>query len=443
MLMGGCGLYGTYSRPDLDVNVDSLYRASLAPTDSAGLSALPWRRLFTDSCLQSLIAAGLERNVDLEVARLQVTEAQAVLANARLSYLPSAALTPQASVSRFDSETKKTYSVGGTVSWDVDLPGRTTNAKRAAAASLDQSVTNVQLAQCQLVATIAESYYTLLMLDEQLAISIRTAANWDQTIAALQVLAQAGRTNEVAVRRAQARRTALDASVLNIRQSIGETENALSALLKEPPHAIVRSALADQRFADEVSVGVPLALLSGRPDVRMAEAALAQAFYAVNSARAAFYPTLTLSGTLGWTNSGGGAIVNPAQWLTSAMTSLTAPLFTRGTNCANLRIAEARQREATLRFEQSLLDVGNEVNDALAQWQTADARIRLDSLQIADLDAATEQTRLLVRYSSVNYLEVLTAEQSLLTARLTLAQDRIAKISAVVRLYCALGGGAE
>lgn len=148
MLMGGCGLYGTYSRPDLDVNVDSLYRTSLAPTDSAGLSALPWRRLFTDSCLQSLIAAGLERNVDLEVARLQVTEAQAVLANARLACLPSAVLTPQASVSRFDSETKKTYSVGGTVSWDVDLPGRTTNAKRAAAASLDQSVANVQLAQC-------------------------------------------------------------------------------------------------------------------------------------------------------------------------------------------------------------------------------------------------------------------------------------------------------
>lgn len=242
---------------------------------------------------------------------------------------------------------------------------------------------------------------------------------------------------------ARANRTALNASILNIRKSISETENALSVLLKEPAHAINRSTLADLHFSDDISIGLPLWLLGNRPDVRQAEAALAEAFYATNAARAAFYPSLTLSGSLGWTNNGGGAILNPGKWLSSAIASLTAPLFNKGTNIANLKIAKARQQEATLRFEQSLLDAGNEVNDALTEWQTADGRIRLDRRQITDLEAATEKTRLLVRYTSANYLEVLTAQQSLLNARLTLAQDRIGKIQAVVRLYHALGGGTE
>lgn len=231
--------------------------------------------------------------------------------------------------------------------------------------------------------------------------------------------------------------------MLTISRSISETENALSALLKEPAHAISRSTLADQHFSDSLSVGLPLSLLSNRPDVRQAEAALAESFYATNSARAAFYPALTLSGSLGWTNNGGGTILNPGKWLSSAMASLTAPLFNKGTNIANLKVARAQQQEAVLRFEQKLLTAGNEVNDALTEWQTADGRIIHDLQQTADLEVAVENTLLLVRYTSANYLEVLTAQQSLLAARLTLAQDRISKILAVIHLYHALGGGKQ
>lgn len=442
-LLNGCGIYTRYSRPDLDVCADSLYRTPVAEKDSSTVASKPWRELFTDPHLQALIATGLERNTDFGIARLQVEEAQAVLTNARLSYLPSVSLTPQASISRYNGETKKNYNIGATASWEVDLFGRVTNAQRGAAASLEQSRAYAQTVQTQLVATIAESYYTLLMLDEQLAISSETRANWEETITTLEALAQAGKTDDVAVHQTRANRTALDASILNIRKSISETENALSALLKEPARAISRSTLTDQHFSDEIFVGVPLLLLGNRPDVRQAEAALAEAFYATNAARAAFYPSLTLSGSLGWTNNGGGAITNPGKWLSSAIASLIAPLFNKGTNIANLKIAKARQQEATLRFEQSLLDAGNEVNDALTEWQTADGRIRLDRRQITDLEAATEKTRLLVRYTSANYLEELTAQQSLLNARLTLAQDRIGKIQAVVRLYHALGGGTE
>lgn len=443
ILLSGCGLYTRYSRPELKICTDSLYRSTGMQADSSTMASKPWRELFTDSHLQTLITAALQRNTDLDIARLQVEEARAVLLNARLSYLPSLNLTPQGSVSHYNGETKDIYDIGATASWELEIFGRVTNAKRAALASFEQSRAYVQAVQTQLVATIAESYYTLLMLDEQLNISNETLANWDETIATLEALVQAGKANDVAVHQARANRASLEASIQTVRKSICETENALSALLKEPAHSIERGTLNSQHFSDDISVGLPLQILSNRPDVRQAEAALAEAFYVTNSARAAFYPNLTLSGTLGWTNNGNGVTLNPGKWLSSAIASLTAPLFNKGTNIANLKVAKARQQEAVLRFEQSLLDAGNEVNNALTGWQTADSRIRFDEEQIADLEAATEKTKLLVRYSSSNYLEVLTAQQSLLDARLTLAQDRIGKIQAVISLYHALGGGTE
>lgn len=442
-MLSGCGLYQRYTRPQLDVDTDSLYRQPAGQADTATLAAKPWREIFTDPQLQALIERALECNTDLAVARLQAEEAQASLQSARLSYLPSVSLAPQAGVSHYNGETKKTYNIGATAAWEVEVFGRITNAKRGAEAALEQSQAYRQAVQTQLVATIAESYYALLMLDEQLAISQQTLKNWDETVATLQALVEAGRANDVAVHQAQASRIALQAAVVSLQKSVSETENSLCTLLKDTPHAIGRSTLQTQSFPDELQVGVPLLLLSHRPDVRQAEAALAQAFYATNSARAAFYPNLTLSGTIGWTNNGGGSILNPGKWLTSAIAQLTAPLFNKGTNVANLKIARTRQEEAKLRFEQSLLNAGTEVNDALTAWQTADQRIRLDQEQVAQLEAATEKTRLLVQHTSVNYLEVLTAQQSLLSAQLTLAQDRAAKLQSAVSLYHALGGGTE
>lgn len=440
-LLSGCGIYNRYSRPNLEVNTDSLYRETGLLADTTTIAATPWREIFTDPHLQTLIATGLERNTDLGIARLQVEEAQAVLMNARLSYLPSVNLTPQAGISHYNGETKKTYTLEATAAWEVDIFGKVNNSRRGAAAALEQSHAYAQAVQTGLVATIAESYYTLLMLDEQLTISEQALANWDETITTLKALAEAGKANDVAVHQARANRTALNASLLTIRKSIRETENSLCALLKESSHTISRGTLGEQSFSDELSIGIPLQLLANRPDVQQAEFALAEAFYATNAARTSFYPSLTLSGTLGWTNNGGGTILNPGKWLSNAIAQLVTPLFNKGTNIANLKIAKARQQEAVLRFEQSLLNAGNEVNDALTEWQTADGRIRLDYQQTADLEAATEKTRLLMRYTSANYLEVLTAQQSLLNARLTLAQDQASKIQSVIHLYHALGGG--
>lgn len=376
-----------------------------------------------------------------QFARLQIEEAEASLMNARLSYLPSFSLSPEAGVSRYDGTTARTYNIAASASWEQDIFGRNTNVKRAAAAALHGSRDYAQAVQTQLIATIANSYYTLLMLDAQREIGERTVKNWEQTIRTMEALKQAGQTNDAAVLQARANKMQLEASLLSIVRSITEMENALSALLALPSQTVERGSLASAVFPDHLSAGLPVALLANRPDVRQAERSLAQAFYRTNAARSVFYPALTLSGSAGWTNNGGGVVVNPGKWLLNAVGSLTQPIFNKGANVANLKIAKAQQEEALLKFRQSLLDAGKEVNDALTQWQTARQSIDLGARRIETLRAAVSKTEMLMRHSSANYLEVLTAQQSLLDCEQTQAQNRFDEIQGVINLYRALGGG--
>ncbi|HJG68829.1 MAG TPA: efflux transporter outer membrane subunit [Bacteroides fragilis] len=434
----GCGTYSRYHRPDL--SMEDLYRNLPADVDTTTLASLSWREMFTDPKLQSLIEIGLERNTDLNVARLRVEAAEATLLTTKLSYLPSLELNAEGNVSRHDGSTAKTYNVGASASWELDIFGRFTAAKRGAAAALQGSRDYRQAVQTQLVATIADSYYTLAMLDAQMAISNRTLENWQTTVRTLEALKKAGKSNEAGVLQAKANVMQLESSLLSIRKSISETENALSAILAMPSHSIERSNLTEAAFPDTVSIGVPLQLLSNRPDVRQAEMELVQAFYTTNAARATFYPNITLSGTLGWTNNGGGVITNPGQWLLNAIGSLTQPLFNRGANIANLKIAKSRQEEAKLLFQQSLLNAGKEVNDALTAWQTAKSQIEIGESHVSVLNEAVRKTALLMCHSGATYLEVLTVQQSLFDAEQTQVQNIFGKIQGVIKLYHALGG---
>lgn len=438
-VLSGCGIYKPYSRPE--VVSDGVYRDAVSK-DSLSLASLAWQELFTDESLRNLIQQGLKQNTDLRIAHTRVEAAEAILMNARLSYLPSVSLSPEGGLSSLDgAKAGKSYNLAASASWEIDIFGKLTNAKRGARAALEQSRAYEQAVQTQLVATIANSYYTLLMLDRQLSINERTLENWEKTVKTLEALKRAGKSNDAAVLQAKANRMTLEASVLTIRKSIHDTENSLSVLLAIPPQSIERGKLEEQTFPEDLSVGVPVQLLAGRPDVRQAEYNLAEAFYATAVARSAFYPSITLSGSAGWTNNGGGVILNPGSWLMNAVASLTQPLFNRGANIANLRVAKAKQEEAALSFQQSILNAGKEVNDALIQWQTAQGRIDIGMQQIETLQEAVRKTGLLMRYSSTNYLEVLTAQQSLLAAELTQAQDTFDKIQGVINLYHALGGG--
>ena len=388
--------------------------------DTMSLADFSWKELFTDTVLQQLIEKGIANNTDLNIARLKVREAEALLTSSKLAYLPSVSLTPQGTIKSIEGNSPtKTYNLAASADWELDIFGRLTNAKREAKAVLEQSQAYKQAVQTQLIATIANSYYTLLMLDKQLDISRRTAEIWAENLRVMKALKKAGQTTEMAVAQIEASKLSVDASLLSLEQQITEVENSLSSLLGVVPQRIDRSTLDMQSFPDTLSVGVPLQLLQRRPDVRQSEAALAEAFYTTNRAYSAFYPAITLSGSAGWTNAAGAIISNPGEWLFSAVGALVQPLFNRGQNIANLKVAKARQEEALLTFRQTLLNAGTEVNDALLQWQVARRRLDLDRQQIISLQSAVRSSELLMRHSSQNYLEVLTARQTLLDAELS------------------------
>lgn len=439
--LSGCHIYRTYERPELS-GVDSLYRVPAMTEDTMSLADFSWKELFTDTVLQQLIEKGIANNTDLNIARLKVREAEALLTSSKLAYLPSVSLTPQGTIKSIEGNSPtKTYNLAASADWELDIFGRLTNAKREAKAVLEQSQAYKQAVQTQLIATIANSYYTLLMLDKQLDISRRTAEIWAENLRVMKALKKAGQTTEMAVAQIEASKLSVDASLLSLEQQITEVENSLSSLLGVVPQRIDRSTLDMQSFPDTLSVGVPLQLLQRRPDVRQSEAALAEAFYTTNRAYSAFYPAITLSGSAGWTNAAGVIISNPGEWLFSAVGALVQPLFNRGQNIANLKVAKARQEEALLTFRQTLLNAGTEVNDALLQWQVARRRLDLDRQQIISLQSAVRSSELLMRHSSQNYLEVLTARQTLLDAELSAVSDRFEEIQGVINLYHALGGG--
>lgn len=442
-ILSSCGIYTNYHRPE-DLPTDSLYRDAPVTEDTFSLATLSWRELFTDSRLAKWIEVGLEKNTDLQTARLRVKEAEATLFSSKMAFLPSASLTPEGTLSSFDGSTpSKTYSLGASAGWEVDIFGSLRNSKKSARAALEQSKAYEQAVQTQLIATIADNYYSLLMLDKQLAITRETARNWEENLRMMKVMKRTGQRDDAAVAQAEASKLSADASVLTLERQIHELENSFSTLLGMVPQEIERGNLSELEFDEELSVGVPLQLLNKRPDVRQAEYSLAQAFYATNKARSAFYPQITLSGSAGWTNNSGAAIVNPGKWLLSAVGSLTQPIFNKGTNIAQLKIAKAQQEEALLAFQQKLLDAGAEVNDALIQWQTARKCLDIDKQQIEALKSAVRSTQLLMRHGNTNYLEVLTAQQTLLQAQLTEASDKYSEIQGVINLYHALGGGAE
>lgn len=441
-LLSSCGIYTKYQ--PAETTPDNLYGEEVAVDDTTNFGNVNWRELFTDPQLQALIEQGLQNNTDLRSAQLQIEEAEAALMSAKLAFLPSFALSPQGTISSFDGgKATKTYTLPVTASWELDIFGRLRNAKQQAKALYAQSKDYQQAVRTQLIAGIANVYYTLLMLDEQLAISQQTEEAWKETVASTRALMDAGLANEAATSQMEAAYYSVQTSILDLKEQINQVENSLALLLAETPRRYERGKLADQRLPEDVAVGVPMQMLSNRPDVRAAERSLEQAFYATNQARAAFYPSIVLSGSAGWTNSAGSMIVNPGKFLASAVGSLTQPLFNKGQIMAQYRIAKAQQEEASLSFQQALLNAGSEVNDALVACQTSKAKTLLFEKQIQSLEKTLESTSLLMEHGTTTYLEVLTARQSLLSAQLSQTANRFTEIQSVINLYQALGGGRE
>lgn len=372
LFLNSCHIYRNYQRPE-GLPVDSLYRQTpIASDDSLCLGDLPWQELFQDSQLQELIQLGLENNTDMQIALLRVDQARSQLQAARLAFLPSLSLSPQGALSRTDgSKAVKTYEFPIQASWEIDLFGKLRNAKQETQAVLLQQEAYQQAVRSDLIANIANSYYTLLLLDDQIDLTTSTLDVWKEQVRLLESRFKVGEETENAVTQARASLYELEASLTDLQKQLYETENALCSLLGITSQHIERTSLAEQQLPETGNIGIPLRLLSKRPDVVQAEMELASAYYSTNQARSAFYPNLTLSGSAGWTNSLGEVVTNPGSWILSAIASLTQPIFNQGKLISNLRVSKDEEQIALLNYKQALLNAGQEVNDALFATESA------------------------------------------------------------------------
>lgn len=445
VLLSSCHIYRNYQRPD-NLPTDSLFRdADNQPvTDSLSLGDLPWQEIFQDTLLQQYIRYGLEHNTDMQTALLRVDQAKAQLTAAKLSFLPSLTLSPQGTLtSTAGSKTVKTYELPVQASWEIELFGNLRNAKKGTQATLLQQQAYQQAVRSELIAGIANTYYSLLMLDEQVAISQSTLEVWKEQVRTMEARMKVGEETENAVTQARASLYELEATHNDLLRQQRETENSLCTLLGMTSRSLERGTLDKQIFPETLPTGIPVRLLSRRPDIVQAEMTLANAYYTTNQARSAFYPNLNLSGSAGWTNALRQAVTNPGDWILSAVASLTQPLFNRGKLISNLRVSKDEEQIALLNYRQALLDAGQEVNDALYATESAGRSLESHRKQCRELERTVQTSEALYRTGNATYLELLTARQSLLNARLNVVTDSFTQCQAVINLYQALGGGAE
>jgi len=441
LVFSGCGIYSNYKHQTIDTK--GFYRAELG-ADTTATNAPKWEQLFTDPLLQQYIREGLQRNANLTIAQLQLEEAKATLRSAKLALLPSANATGRVSTSSYNgSDPQLAYNVGAEVSWTLDIFGRLNNARKAASAALEEREAYTQAARTQLVATIAEFYYTLEMLDAQMVVAENTLENWKQSVSTQEALFQAGLTQRSNINQAKASLLQAEIQCNELKVQIQKSENSFCSLLGRTATNVARGKWGEFVIPEHFSIGIPVEMLAARPDVRQAEATLKSAFYNTNAARSAFYPSLTLSGSLGWTNSAGTLISNPGALIWQAAGSLLQPLFNRGQLTANLKIAKARQEQARIRFRQTVLDAGNEVNNTLADMQNARTVLQLQKQQVARLEETLSDCVAQMRYGSGNYLQIIVARQSLLSAELSLLSTGYKELSSYIKLWVALGGVKE
>ncbi len=446
--MSSCGIYNKYERPE--VNATGLVRDvtsntdTLAVADTTSFGNLPWRSVFTDPQLQALIEQGLAKNTDLLNAALNVKMVEAQLTAAKLAFVPSFTFSPQGTISSWDgSKAAKTYSLPVNASWSIDLFGNLLNQKRSAQMALLATKDYQLVVKTNLIANIANMYYTLLMLDKQLEIvdnmTQLTKDTWDM----MKLQKELNNAKETSVQSAEANYYSVLAQAADLKRQIRETENSLSLLLGQPAQTIGRGKLENQSLPTEFSTGVGIQMLNNRPDVHYAEMTLAQCFYDTQAARSKFYPNITISGSGAFTNNSGGGIVNPGKWLLNAVGSLVQPIFQNGQLVAQLKVAKAQQEQAFNTWQQAVLSAGSEVSNALVLYNSSDEKSKLEQKQIESLTKNVDYTKDLFSMGSSTYLEVITAQQSLLNAELSKVQDDFYKMQAVVNLYYALGGGRE
>lgn len=445
MLFASCMISKPYQRPQIPLQ--GLYRNQTS-SDTTNIAAVHWKDFFADTILQNLIAEAIEQNPDLKIATARIQEADAYFQQSRMALLPS--LSADAAVqngktpvskSTVGSTSNKLYELTLNASWEADIWGKLKNSKSAQTAALMQSEAYLKAVKTDLVAAVANYYYQLMALDQQLKITEESVHNWIATVNTMKALKEADVVTGAAIVQSEASRYAVEVTIPDIKQSIQQTENALSILLGRVPGAINRDSLVDLRPINYVQTGVPAQLLANRPDVQEAEQNLRYYFEVTNVARTYFYPSFTITASKGWSASSLSSLLNPASVLENIAGGLTQPIFNNGLNKARLKVAQGQQQEAFYNFQKILLMAGEEVSNSLFNYQSALEKTNSRDSQIVNLQKAVDYTQQLLRNGFANYTEVLTAEQNLLSAELGQVNDQLQKWQAVVNLYRSLGGG--
>lgn len=444
VVLSSCHIYRKYELPSEENAFVEDYRKALeAPADSASLEYLGWEKVFTDPLLQGYIRQALANNNDLDDARLNVEKANAQLKGAKLSYFPSLALNPNGgSASYGGSHMNWSYTIPLAANWEIDAFGKILNRKRGAKVTVEQMKDYEQAVRSQIICGVANTYYALVLLKQQLALTERTAVIWKDQVESMKAMKEAAYVNEAAVVQSAANYWSIMASIPDIRQSITNTSNTMSVLLGTYPQEWEVTSDLNFSLPAEINAGIPMSYLAVRPDVRAAERGLAAAYYTTNSARAAFYPTLSISAQGGFTNLLGSIIMNPGEWFIQLAGQLAAPLFSRGQNIATLEAAKASQKQAMNAFETTILNASADVSDALAQIKNIRDKKKSIEMQIDNLEKSVEYTQeLLTLDQKTTYLEVLTARSSLLSAQLSGLACWHTQVSSLISLYQAVGGG--
>lgn len=430
VLLSSCNLYRKYSS-DATVRSDVMGDV-VNPQDTVSMGDIDWRTAFPDPLLQRVIETALANNTDMRTAQLSIEQAQNSVKSAKWGYAPTLAFTPQASYT-YQGGSSFSAQIPITASWQLGIFGQTTTGVRKAKAQASYAEDYKQAVQVSLAATVASLYYTLVMLDRQLEIAEQTETLWEESLESTRALYDAGIYQSPAVYQMEASVAEVKTEIIDLRNTILTTEALLCNLLAEPPHHIERAPFGTFQMPEQLHLGLPVRLLDARPDVRMAERNMELAYYGTQSARQDFYPSINIEGLF-------GAAFSPAQLIGQAVASLTQPIFAAGKLTAQLKNAKLEQEKARLEFEQALLDAGNEVYTYLHDCQTAEQKAGFIDTRVNALQQAYDATSSLMENGSTTYLEVLTAQESLLAAQLAQVQNRYEAVQAIINLYSALGG---
>ena len=440
-----CGIYGKYhSQNEVDSHLFGTTEEVTAAQADSSVATLSWREVFTDPLLQQLIDKALEQNTDLKSARIAIEQSQASLTAAKLGYLPSFTLAPQGAWGWNNSTNAwaHTYNAPLQMNWDLDLFGANLNQVRKSKAIVAQAEYRQQATQANLISTVAQQYFMLQLLDRQLEILTHTDSLWNISLETQRALFENGKSYSTAVNQMENSYLNVKRQIIEVQRSIRSTENSICRLLCMTPQTIARNAWSDFALPESVSTGVPAELLENRPDIKIADQQLAEAFYNTNAARSAFFPKISLQGILGWGNNG-GLIANPGALLFNALASLTQPIFAQGRLIAQLKISKLSQQDMQQKYVQTVINAGNQVNEALADCQAAKEKDVLYKRQVELLTDAYDGTHELMDAGKANYLEVLTAQETLLSAQMNEAANLYDGSRALIALYIALGGGAK